>query len=281
MSSDCGGAADVLEYVIITGISFTGKDESESLFRVLPLAYFCEAAQTQANYFGKCLSAKLKNPTVTCVVWLCQRNTNLTSPLLGYRLPTGTEKKFPMSLQFPAQGMNQQGRHVGNGAGVIPSGCCDLNTLLLLFGGWESRSRTFFFPFLKSLLQSLPIMPNLCSHFQILPDAVETFLAWWRQDKDKGEGNCSVWLSAEERELFGFEPGQNDWFFTSDDDWRIGTVLRDMLGVSGAVVVYLNDEFKAAVLWNGLLCKLGLNSALYFNNDLWNSHSEILPCVVK
>lgn len=140
----------------------------------------------------------------------------------------------------------------------------------------------FFFPFLKSLPQSLPVMPNLRSHFQILPDTVETFLARWRQDKHKGEGNCSVLqLSAEERELCGFEPGQNDWFFTSDDDWRIGTVLRDVLGVSGAVVIYLNDEFKAAVLWNGLLCKLVLNSAPYFNNDLWNSHSEILSCVVK
>lgn len=72
MSSDCGGAADVLEYVIITGISFTGKDESESLFRVLPLAYFCEAAQTQANYFGKCLSAKLK-PLLLLVLSDCVR----------------------------------------------------------------------------------------------------------------------------------------------------------------------------------------------------------------
>lgn len=61
MSSDCGGAADELEYIIITGISFTGEDESESLFHVLPLAYFCEAAQTQVNYFSKCLSAKRKN----------------------------------------------------------------------------------------------------------------------------------------------------------------------------------------------------------------------------
>lgn len=26
-TSDCGGFADVLEYIIITGISFTGKDE--------------------------------------------------------------------------------------------------------------------------------------------------------------------------------------------------------------------------------------------------------------
>lgn len=135
MSNDCGGAADVLEYVIITGISFTGKGESDSLFHVLPLAYFCEAAQTQVTYFSKCLSAKLKKPTITCVVWLCERNMNLTSPLLGYRLLAGTGRKFPMSLQFPAQGMNQQGRHVGDGAGVIPSGCCDLNRLLLLFGG--------------------------------------------------------------------------------------------------------------------------------------------------
>lgn len=62
VSSDCGGAADVLEYIIITGISFTCKDESESLFPVLPLAYFCEAAQTLVNYFSKCLSAKLKHP---------------------------------------------------------------------------------------------------------------------------------------------------------------------------------------------------------------------------
>lgn len=61
VSSDCGGAADVLEYIIITAISFTGKDESESLFHVLPLAYFCRAAQIQVNYLGKCLSAKLKN----------------------------------------------------------------------------------------------------------------------------------------------------------------------------------------------------------------------------
>lgn len=121
----------------------------------------------------------------------------------------------------------------------------------------------------------MPIRPNLRSHFQILPDAVETFLAWWGQDEDKGEGNCSLLqLNVEERELFGFEPGQNDWFFTSDDDWRIGTVLRDELGMSGAVVIYLNGEFKAAVLWNGPLCKLDLNSALYFNDDLWNSLSE-------
>lgn len=154
---------------------------------------------------------------------------NLTSPLLGYRLLAGTGKKFPMSLQFPAQGMNQQGRHVGDGAGLIPS---DLNRLLLLFNGCEGKDRplvgictlNFFFLFFKSLLQSLPIMPNLCSRFQTLPDAVETFLAWWRQGRDKGEGNCSLLqLSAEERELFGFEPGQNDWFFTSSDDWRIGT----------------------------------------------------------
>lgn len=62
MSSDSWGAADALEYVIFTGISFTGKDESESLFRVLPLAYFCEAAQTHVNYFSKCLSGKLQNP---------------------------------------------------------------------------------------------------------------------------------------------------------------------------------------------------------------------------
>lgn len=94
-----------------------------------------------------------------------------------------------MSLQFPVQGMNQQGRHVGDGAGVIPSGCCDLTgsfssleaeraetelwgVLALLFYSLKE----FFFPFFKSLLQSLPKMPNLCSHFQILPDTVETFL---------------------------------------------------------------------------------------------------------
>lgn len=59
---------------------------------------------------------------------------NLTSPLLGYRLLAGTGIKFPVSLQFPAQGMNQQGRHVGEGAGVVP-GCSDLNGLLLFFGG--------------------------------------------------------------------------------------------------------------------------------------------------
>lgn len=143
-----------------------------------------------------------KTPTISAVVWLCQGNTNLTSPLLGHRLLAGTGKKFPMSLQFPAQGMNQQGRHVGSGAGVIPSGCCHLNRLLLFFGGWESRNRAlagiyplsfyFFFSFLKSLLLSLPIMPNLCSCFQMLPDAMETLLAWWRQDRDKGEESCSV-----------------------------------------------------------------------------------------
>lgn len=40
VSSDCGGGADVFEYIIVTGISFTGKGESGSLFHVLPLAYF-------------------------------------------------------------------------------------------------------------------------------------------------------------------------------------------------------------------------------------------------
>lgn len=115
MSSDCGGAADVLKYIIIviTGISFTGKDESESLFHVLPLAHFCEAARTQVNYFNKCLSAKLKNPTITRVVWLCQGNTNLTSPLLGYRLLAGTGKKFPVSLQLlPKEWISRAGTWV-------------------------------------------------------------------------------------------------------------------------------------------------------------------------
>lgn len=31
MISDCGGVADVLEYIIVTGIIFTGKDKSETL----------------------------------------------------------------------------------------------------------------------------------------------------------------------------------------------------------------------------------------------------------
>lgn len=57
-TSGCGGVTDVLEYIIITGIIFTGKDESESfspdyiLFCILPLLLLSSFSQIEHTFMS-------------------------------------------------------------------------------------------------------------------------------------------------------------------------------------------------------------------------------------